>query len=69
MGKDYYLTFSDKIPRIVRDRLGSTHGFEVFYNIEVTRWLHITPDFQIIKPANKSLDTAYIAGVRVRIDL
>jgi len=65
----YYLTFSDKLPSLIRDLFGSTHGFEVFYNIEVTRWLHITPDFQIINPSAKSADTAYIAGVRVRIDL
>ncbi|MHC4647672.1 MAG: carbohydrate porin [Planctomycetota bacterium] len=63
----YYLEISDELPKVISNRSEDTQGFEVFYNIEVTPWLHITPDFQIIDPA-QNVDTAYVAGVRVRID-
>lgn len=49
--------------------LDDSYGFEIFYNIEVTPWLHVTPDIQIIEPSLRSVDTAYVAGVRVKIDL
>jgi len=42
-------------------------GFEIFYNIEVNPWCNITPDFQIIEPANTSVDTAYVVGVRAKV--
>jgi hypothetical protein len=32
--------------------IGDARGFEGYYNIEVTPWLHITPNFQIINPSN-----------------
>jgi len=35
---------------------------------ELSLWLHITPDFQIIEPSNKNVDTAYVAGLRTKID-
>jgi porin len=38
-------------------------------HIEVTPWLHVTPDFQIIEPSLKHIDKAYIGGVRVKIDI
>ena len=43
-------------------------GFEIFYNIEVTPWIHIKPDFQVIDPSNKQVDIAYVTGLRVKID-
>lgn len=54
-------------PGLARD-IGDGEGIEIFYNLEVNPWLHITPDFQIIEPANKRVDTAYVAGVRMKID-
>ncbi|MHC4133126.1 MAG: carbohydrate porin [Planctomycetota bacterium] len=64
----YYVGVSDEMPSVIRDVLDSGQGYEIFYNIEVTQWLHITPDFQIIDSGNKNADTAYVAGVRVRMD-
>ena len=49
--------------------LDDSQGGEVFYNIEVTPWLHVTPDFQIIDASLERIDTAYIAGIRVKVDL
>ena len=43
-------------------------GVELYYNIAVTPWLHVTPDLQIISPAGKSVDTTVVAGLRVKID-
>jgi porin len=44
------------------------YGFELFYNIEVSPWFHITPDFQIISPVARGVDTVYVGAVRARID-
>jgi porin len=65
----YYVESSDEFP----DLLGlididDGQGFEVFYNIEVTPWLHVTPDFQIIEPAVDNFDTAYVLGIRTKVD-
>jgi porin len=64
----FYVQLSDKLGRIIEREFGDSQGYEIFYNIEVTPWLHITPDFQIIKPSNKNTDTAYVAGMRTKID-
>jgi len=44
--------------------------------IAILCWIYIcanayaqeTPDFQIIKPSNKNTSTAYVAGLRTKID-
>jgi porin len=64
----FYVGLSDDLPNPF-DIPDDSQGAEFFYNFEVTPWLHITPDFQIIDPSLKRLDTAYIAGIRVKIDL
>jgi len=64
----FYVQLSDKLGRIIQRNFGDTQGYEIFYNIEVTPWLHITPDFQIIEPSNRNTDTAYVAGLRTKID-
>jgi porin len=64
----FYADISNNFGEIVQNRFGDTKGFEMFYNIEVTPWLHITPDFQVIDPSNKDTRIAYVAGFRVRMD-
>ncbi len=64
----YHIDLSDKLGNVISDRFGDSDGIEIFYNIEVTPSIHITPDFQIINPSNESIDTAYVAGMRVKID-
>ena len=61
-------------------RIGLDHeqGAELFYNVAITPWLHLTPDLQIIDSARnkapiisanrKPIDTAVVAGLRVKID-
>jgi porin len=51
---------------------------ELFYNIAVTPWLHVTPDLQFVDaardkvlslaPSRKAIHTAVAAGLRVKID-
>ena len=46
----------------------NTWGFEVFYNIQINPWLHLTPDLQIVRSENKGENTAIIPGGRLVID-
>ncbi len=63
-----YMQISDEFGSVI-DRISrDTQTFEVFYNFELTKWMHITPDFQIVKPSSERVDTAYIAGLRAKID-
>ncbi|MBM9532133.1 carbohydrate porin, partial [Desulfoprunum benzoelyticum] len=59
--------------------LGLDHedAIEVFYNVAVTPWLSVSPNFQFISPALdrtldssgnfKNLDDIYMAGVRIGV--
>lgn len=64
----FYSDLSDKVGRVIKRNFGDTQGIEIFYNFEIKKWLHITPDFQIIEPGNKSVDTIYVAGLRAKVD-
>ena len=73
--------FSDDFVPFLRDRfdLGLDHedAIEVFYNVSVTPWLSVSPNFQYISPALdktldssgnfKNLDDIYMAGVRIGV--
>ena len=43
-------------------------GVELFYNIAVTPWCHVTTDLQIVEPSTRRFDTTVIAGLRVKLD-
>ncbi len=64
----FYVQLSNEFNSIIERNFGDTQGVEMFYNIEVKPWLHITPDFQIIEPSDERVDTAYVAGFRVKMD-
>ena len=64
----YYLDLSNKLPELIQRHSEDEKGIEIFYNIAVTPWLHITPDLQIIDPARSNVDTTVVAGVRVVMD-
>jgi len=63
----FYAGLSDELPQAVLDRFGDSQGLEFFYNIEVTPYLQITPNLQIIEPSGKNLDSAVVLGARARI--
>ena len=63
--------------RRTREFLRSEWGFEAYYNVAITPWLMITPDLQVLGPAQKdkvlglvrreNVDTAVVLGVRGKI--
>lgn len=64
-------------PRLLPIR--DDHIVELFYNIAVTPWFHLTPDLQILVPAREqtfallprnrdAIDTALVLGIRAKID-
>ena len=66
-----HVTHCDETPRFAKAILGLTsvgQGAELFYNIGVTPWFHLTPDVQIIKPASERVDTAVVVGFRAKAD-
>jgi porin len=69
-GVGYYLiNLSDRLSQAAKNRSNDEQGVELYYNIEIAPWLHVTPDLQIINPARSSVDTDWVLGVRVRMDL
>jgi porin len=60
----YYTSFSRDLRGFILD--SSEIGLEVFYNIAVTNWLYVTPDMQVIEPAGRGGDIAFITGLRVQ---
>ena len=66
----YYAGTSSRIGPILETVLGPIgdgQGVELFYNIAVTPWLNVTPDFQVIVPARENVDTAVVAGLRAKV--
>jgi porin len=61
-------------PFATRELLRDEYGFEAFYNVAITPWLQLTPDIQVIRPAQKrvaangkSIDTASVLGFRLQM--
>jgi carbohydrate-selective porin OprB len=48
--------------------LRDLYGFEIYYNIAINKWLHVTPDLQVIKNEFNGDDFAIIPGIRGVID-
>jgi porin len=52
------------------------HIVELFYNVAVTPWFHLTPDLQVLVPAREqtlppgaeAINTAIVVGLRAKID-
>jgi porin len=74
--------FSGAFLPFLRDRLGlgldHEDTFEAYYNLELTSWLNVTADVQVVNQALKktlnpsgiglvNVDTATIAGIRFRV--
>jgi porin len=82
----YYIDVSNpKFTGILKDReiLRDEYGVEVYYNFAITPWMKLTPDIQVIRPAQeerlkidsehlllsekKDVDTATIVGLRLQV--
>ena len=68
-GVGYYLVnLSNDLPSILNT--SDEQGIEAYYNIEVTPWLHISPDLQVIvRPGGgfRDRDTAIAYGLRMQM--
>jgi hypothetical protein len=66
----WYNWLSDNYKQLVRPviNLRDLYGFELYYNIAINKWFHVTPDLQVIKNENNGDDFAIIPGIRAVID-
>ena len=66
----YYLGLSDEFKSVVEPvvPLRDEHGLELFYNLAVAPWFHVTADLQVIRPLVQPVDTSLVVGVRSKID-
>jgi len=56
----YYIDVGDLKFRTIlgtESFLRDEHGFEAFYNFALTPWMQLTPDIQVIRPAQKEVIT------------
>jgi porin len=66
----YYLGFDGGFKNLasvitpVRDE----RGLELFYNMAVTPWFHITADMQVVTPILERAETSLVLGLRMKID-
>jgi porin len=78
----YYIIVENprlRLPFTTRTFLQDEYGFEVFYNIALTPWMLLTPDLQVVEPAQKrrfrgvfareSIDTTVVLGFRLQLIL
>jgi porin len=66
----YHLEISSALKRSATPLtpLRNEQGVELYYNARVTPWFQFTPDLQIIRPFEKTVDTALVVGFRAKLD-
>ncbi len=67
----YYAGSSDEIGPALETLfgpIGDGQGVELFYNIAVTPWFHLSPDLQVLMPFREEVDTAVVVGLRGKLD-
>ncbi len=67
IGIGYYHLAPSNLPVLKIHGIGSENGVEFFYNAAVTPWFHVTPDIQILDPAQQHTETALLVGIRARL--
>jgi porin len=72
MGLSWYMNgLSNNFRRDVSpviDIRSNTWGVELYYNLAINKWLHLTPDLQFAQNQNDGDQVAVIPGVRLVID-
>lgn len=53
-----------RVVAAVRDE----RGLELFYNVGVTPWCHVTADMQVVTPILEAARTSLVLGLRAKID-
>jgi porin len=69
LGWYYYGTSKELLPALnaVTGRLGDGQGAELFYNAAISQRMFLTTDLQVIDPARKTVDAAWVAGLRLNV--
>lgn len=47
--------------------IGDAQAVELYYNVQVAPWIHVTPDFQVVMPAASTVDPSLVTGVRANV--
>ena len=58
--------FNDQLP-VVGSVIDTEWGMEIFYNIAITPWLQLTPDFQYVDSGIAGVGEAVVLASRVQI--
>lgn len=66
LGYYYSVASNANIPSILG--FGDGQGMETYYQIAVTPWMSLTPDFQVIQPSQERTRIGYFLGLRMHID-
>jgi porin len=66
----YYLGYSDDFKNDARlvVPVRDERGLELFYNVGVTPWCHITADLQVNTPTLSHAESSLVLGLRTKID-
>ena len=67
----YYLGSSDKIGPLLQAALGpigDEQGVEMYYNVAVRKFVHVTADLQVLDSARENVPTAVVVGLRSKVD-
>jgi porin len=66
----FYTGVSDSVKQLAPQLLPirDEHGVELFYNVAVTPWCHISPDLQVVLPGRERVDNLLFFGLRAKID-
>lgn len=66
----YYLGYSADFKNVARQiiPMRDERGVELFYDVGLTPWCHITSDLQVITPTLGVADTAVVLGLRTKLD-
>ena len=67
VGIGYYHLGVSNLPILTLHGFGAEDGVELFYNAAVTPWFHVTPDLQILDPAQHHTEPAILVGLRARL--
>jgi porin len=65
LGYFYIHAANARIPEVLG--LRDSEGFEAYYEIALTPWMHLTPDVQVLSPSQQRVDTATVLGVRLEL--
>ena len=67
----WYNWISDEFEDLVDpvEDVQNFYGFELYYNIAVNKWFHVTPNVQLIENEFEDDDFAFVPGIRTVIDL